>query len=310
MRIAVVGAGAVGAYFGGRLASAGNNVHLLARGEHLEAIQSRGLYVRSPLGNIEGLSVPATDDPHGVGPVDVVLIAVKAPDLSQAAATAQLLIDDDTAVISLQNGVEGEEALAGALGAERVLGGVAYIEAIIAEPGVIEHKSAFARLRFGELDGRRSSRAEQFLSVCRAAGIDAQISEDILRDLWTKWIFICAFSGMTALCRRPIGAIMADPDLVAVYRRLLEEMAALARAKGVDVADDIVEDRLKFSREQLDAEMRSSLLGDLSRGKRLEIETLNGHAMRMGRRLGVPTPANEVVYAALKPYRDGSTATG
>ncbi|MEX2540952.1 MAG: 2-dehydropantoate 2-reductase [Trueperaceae bacterium] len=305
MRIAVIGAGAVGAYFGGRLAEAGNSVHLLARGEHLRALQTRGLKVSSPLGDIDGLRVPAGDDPHGVGPVDVVLIAVKAQDLQSAATAAQLLIDDDTAVVSLQNGVEAEEELAAALGSERVLGGVAYIEAALAEPGLIEHRSAFARLTFGELDGRRTARAEEFLRVCTEAGIDASISDDIRGDLWRKWIFICAFSGMTALCRQPIGAVMSDPDLLAVFRRLLEEMTALARAKGIELPGDIVEERLSFSRERLDPEMRSSLLSDLHRGKRLEIESLNGHAVRLGRRLGVATPANEVVYAALKPYRAG-----
>jgi 2-dehydropantoate 2-reductase len=303
MRVAVIGAGAVGAYFGGRLAAAGNDVHLLARGEHLRALQESGLRVRSPLGNLEGLEVPASDDPYGVGPVDVVLVAVKAYDIQEAAATAQLLVDDDTAVISLQNGVEAEEELAAALGPERVLGGVAYIEAVVAEPGVIEHRSAFARLVFGELDGKRSARAEEFLRVCLQAGTDTSISDDIRRDLWTKWVFICAFSGMTALCRQPIGVIMADPDLAAVYRRLLEEMAALARARGIDLSADIVEDRLAFSRNELDPEMRSSLLADLNRGKRLEIDSLNGHAARLGRRLGVDTPVNDVVYAALKPYR-------
>jgi 2-dehydropantoate 2-reductase len=303
MRIAVIGAGAVGGYFGGRLAAAGNNVHLLARGEHLRALQQGGLRIRSPLGDLEGLRVPATDDPHGVGPVDVVLVAVKAYDIQAAVATAQLLIDDDTAVISLQNGVEAEEELASALGGERVLGGVAYIEAVVAEPGLVEHRSAFARLVFGELDGRRSGRAEEFLRACQQAGIDASISDDIRRDLWTKWVFICAFSGMTALCRQPIGVIMSDPDLTAVYRRLLEEMAALARARGVDLPADIVEDRLSFSQSELDPEMRSSLLADLNRGKRLEIDSLNGHAARLGRRLGVDTPVNDVVYAALKPYR-------
>lgn len=306
MRIAVVGAGAVGAYFGGRLAVAGNEVHLLARGEHLDALRQRGLQVRSPLGGIDHLRVPATDDPHGIGPVDVVLVTVKAQDLAGAANTTQLLIDDDTAVIGLQNGMEAEELLEDALGPERVMGGVAYIEAALAAPGVVEHRSRFARLVFGELDGRVSRRAERFVSACREAGIDAELTTRIKSELWRKWIFICAFSGMTALCRRPIGEIMADEDLVSIYRLLLHEMASLARAKGgVDLPDDIVEERLDFSRNGLAPEMRSSLLVDLSRGKPLELEALNGHAVRLGRRLGVPTPTNDVVYAALKPHRAG-----
>ncbi|HEX7002592.1 MAG TPA: 2-dehydropantoate 2-reductase [Trueperaceae bacterium] len=305
MRIAVVGAGAVGGYFGGRLAAAGHQVHLLARGEHLRALAERGLRLRSPLGDLHGLNVPATDDPHGIGPVDVVLVTVKARDLAAAAETTQLLIDDHTAVIPLQNGIVAEAELSEALGAERVMGGVAQIEAVIAEPGVIEHRSQFAKLTFGELDGSRSSRALRFLRACEEAGIDASLSEEIIVDLWNKWIFICAFSGMTTLCRRPIGPILADEDLARVYRRLLEEMVDLARASGVALDGDAVEERLRFSREKLHPQMRSSLLGDLERGKPLELDALNGHAVRLGRRLGVPTPANEVVYAALKPFREG-----
>ncbi|MEX2536876.1 MAG: 2-dehydropantoate 2-reductase [Trueperaceae bacterium] len=305
MRIAVVGAGAVGAYFGGRLAIAGNEVHLLARGEHLRALQENGLTIKSPLGDLTGVRIPATDDPHGLGPVDVVLIAVKAHDLAAAANTAQLLIDDDTAVIGLQNGIQAEDELAAALGTKRVLGGVAYIEASLAEPGVIEHRSTFARLAFGELDGQRSRRAVAFLEACQEAGIDAALSLDIRRELWRKWVFICAFSGMTALSRQPIGVIMADSDLTGVYRTLLEEMVALARAESIELAPDAVEERLAFTRERLHPEMRSSLLVDLHRGKPLELDVLNGHAVRLGRRLGVPTPANEVVYAALKPFRNG-----
>lgn len=305
MRVAVVGAGAVGGYFGGRLAAAGNQVHLLARGEHLRALQKNGLRIRSPLGDLERLMVPATDDPHGVGPVDVVLITVKAYDLAAAANTAQLLIDDDTAVIGLQNGITAEDELSATLGADRVLGGVAYIEAVVAAPGMIEHRSSFARLLFGELDGGRSSRVDAFQRSCKEAGIDATVSEDIRRDLWNKWIFICAFSGMTALCRQPIGAILSDDDLLRAYRRLLQELVSLGRAKGIELSEDAVEERLTFSREKLHPQMRSSLQGDLERGKPLELDALNGHAVRLGRRLGVDTPANEMVYAALKPFRSG-----
>lgn len=305
MRVAVVGAGAVGAYFGGRLAAAGNDVHLLARGEHLRALRANGLRLRSPLGDLNGLMVPATDDPHGLGPVDVVLITVKAYDLAAAANAAQLLIDDDTAVIGLQNGIGAEEELSAALGAGRVLGGVAYIEAVLAAPGVVEHRSSFARLLFGELDGSSSRRAKEFLESCQEAGIEAGISPDIRRDLWNKWIFICAFSGMTTMCRQPIGAILDDEDMLRGYRRLLAEMASLARASGIELTENVVEERLAFSREKLHPEMRSSLQGDFERGKPLELDALNGQAVRLGRRLGVATPANEMVYAALKPYRSG-----
>lgn len=305
MRIAIVGAGAVGCYFGGRLAEAGNTVHFLARGEQLRALRENGLSVHSELGDLRQLEVEATDDPHGIGPADVVLVTVKSYDLPEAINAVQLLIDDDTAVIGLQNGVTAEEELSQAIGEDRVLGGVAYIEAVVASPGAVEHRSSFARLVFGELDGNASARARDFEEACRAAGIEAQLSEDIVAELWKKWVFICAFSGMTALCRRPIGEIMADPDLSASYRLILEEVAALAGARGVELPEDLVEERFAFSRDVLDPRMRSSLLADLEAGKRLEVDALNGHAVRMGRRLAVSTPANLLVYSALKPYRGG-----
>lgn len=305
MRIAIVGAGAVGCYFGARLVRAGNTVHFLARGQQLRALRENGLSVVSALGDVRELEVEATDDPHGVGPADVVLVTVKSYDLPEAINAVQLLVDDDTAVIGLQNGVTAEDELSQAIGSDRVLGGVAYMEAAVTRPGVVEHRSSFARLVFGEFDGTASARARAFEEACQAAGIDARLTDDVLGELWKKWTFICAFSGMTALCRRPVGEIMADPDLSASYRLLLEEIAALAASRGVQLPRDLVDERFAFSRDQLDPQMRSSLLADLEAGKRLEVDALNGHAVRLGRRLGVPTPANLLVYCALKPYRDG-----
>lgn len=313
MKIAVMGAGAVGAYFGARLHKAGHEVHFVARGEHLRALQQRGLTVRSELGDLKLDNVPATDDSATIGPCEVVLFTVKAQDTRAAAGQIIPLLDGDTAVVSLQNGVDNEAALQEGLEphpvlAHHILGGVAYIEATIAEPGVVEHTSPFARLVFGPLEktgvGERA-RATTLLSACHDAGIDASLSDDILSVIWTKWLFICAFSGVTALTRQPIGAVLADDDLRDVYRRALAEIAALAKARGVSLPGDIVEERLEFS-AGLHPGMRSSLQQDLARGRRLELNALNGYATRLGAELDVDTPVNATIYAALKPYLNGT----
>ncbi|MDZ7705242.1 MAG: 2-dehydropantoate 2-reductase [Trueperaceae bacterium] len=308
MKIAVMGAGAVGAYFGARLLKAGHEVHFIGRGEHLRALQQRGLMVRSDLGDLQLDEVSATDDAATIGPCEAVLFTVKAQDTRSAAEQIIPLLDGDTAVVSLQNGVDNEEVLMEGLEPHHVLGGVAYIEAVIAEPGVIEHTSPFARLVFGPLaeTGKPEvARADTLLAACHDADIDATLSDDILSIIWTKWLFICAFSGVTALTRQPIGRVLADDDLREVYRRALSEIAALAKARGVPLPDDIIEDRLEFS-AGLHPGMKSSLQQDLARGRRLELDALNGYAKRLGAELDVDTPVNATIYAALKPYLDGT----
>jgi 2-dehydropantoate 2-reductase len=305
MDIAVMGTGGVGAYFGGRLAQAGERVHFIARGAHLAAIRERGLRVESRLGDFVIERPSVTGDPASIGGVDVVLFTVKAQDTRAAAASIRPLLREDTAVISLQNGVDNEDVLVGVLGERQVMGGVAYIEATIAEPGLVVHNSPFARLAFGELDGAASRRAQAFLASCEKAGLEASLSDDIRGVIWTKWLFICAFSGLTALTRAPIGRVMADADTRELYRRCLAEIAELARAKGIALPEDIVGDRLEFSRK-LHPEMRSSLQQDLAKGKPLELDALSGYAGRLGKELGVATPVNDVIYAALKLHRDGA----
>ncbi len=305
MKIAVMGAGGVGAYFGGRLARAGEEVHFIARGQHLQAIRDRGLRVKSSFGDFQLKDVAVTDKPETIGPVDVILFTVKSQDTASAARQIKPLIKNDTEVISLQNGVDNEDVLARVLGREHIMGGVAYIEATISEPGVITHKSPFARIVFGELDGRYSERGRVLLEKCQRAGIDAALSDDIMAVIWTKWLFICAFSGITALTRKAIGPILADPDTIALYRRCMEEIAALATAKGVKLPADIVSERLEFSRSKLDPQMKSSLQQDLAKGKALELDALNGYASKLGKDLGVATPVNDFIYAALKLHKDG-----
>ena len=305
MKIAVMGTGGVGGYFGGRLAQGENDVHFVARGEHLEALRETGLKVKSTLGDFDIMAIPATDNAEHIGEVDVVLFTVKSQDTRDAAEKIKPLLGADTVVLSLQNGVSNEEVLREVLGDAHVLGGVAYIEAFISEPGEITHKSPFARVAFGEFDGSTSERAERLLEAFKAVEVEVELEDDIRRVIWTKWLFICAFSGVTALTRQPIGRVLEDEDTTALYRQSMEEVAALAEAKGVDLPDNIVEERLEFSRNDLDPEMRSSLLQDLERGRPLELEALSGYASKLGDDLGVETPANDLIYAALKLSKNG-----
>jgi 2-dehydropantoate 2-reductase len=304
MKIAIVGAGGVGGYFGARLAESGCDVFFIARGAHLEAMRKDGLKIRSPLGDLDLKSVQATSDPAAIGLADVVLVAVKLWDTETAARSLKPLVGPDTAVISLQNGVEKDAVLARYITERNLLGGVCYIAASIAAPGVIEHANKLAKITFGEMDGRPTPRSLAFLEKLGSAQISADLSGDIRREIWEKFVFLVGLSATTALLRLPIGVIREDP----VTRRLLldtmQETVSVGIAKDVQLAQDYAVNRLEFC-DILPAAMTSSLHVDLARGNRLEIDWLSGAVMRYGRELGIPTPVNNVTYAALKLYRDG-----
>ena len=305
LTFAVMGVGGVGGYFGARLADAGAKVGFIARGSQLAAIRERGLAVLSPLGDVTIQPADATDDPAAIGPVDVVLFTVKLYDTDVAGAALGPLIGADTAVVSLQNGVDAEGRLAVLVGPEHVMGGVAQIATVIEKPGVIRHTGKLARVIFGELDGRPSRRAEALLAACRAAGIDAALSDDIHKDLWRKFVILASLSAVTSLARLPVGPIREDADTLAMLRGALGEVAAVASAKGVDLGSDIVLRQLAFV-EALDPAMKPSMLQDLERGKRLEVESLSGAVARMGAELGVDTPVHRAAYAALKLHAGGT----
>jgi 2-dehydropantoate 2-reductase len=305
MRIAVVGAGGVGGYFGGRLAAHGEDVTFIARGAHLQAIRERGLRVAAHDGEFTVAPSRATDDPAEVRPVDVVMLAVKMWDVASAAAQMTPLVGEGTAVISLQNGVDAEEILAAHLGREHVVGGVAYIFAAIAEPGRIEQTGAMARLVVGELDGQRRARTTAFVDACRAAGIDITLTDDIQKELWSKFIYICALGGVTTLLRSSVGPILRDPDTRQLVVDTVREAERVGRAKGVCLDADIVDRGLAVAENQPSG-AKSSMLHDLERGNRLEVAWLNGAVARIGDELGVPTPVNHVIYAALKLHAGGS----
>ena len=300
MKIAVVGAGGVGGYFGGRLAVAGLDVSMIARGPHLQAIRERGLQVQSVKGDFTA-DVPATGDPAEIGPCDVVLFCVKSYDTESAASRLSPLIGDDTAVVSLQNGIDNEERIAAAVGADHVIGGAAFIFSSIAAPGVISHTGGPARIVFGEMNGIVSTRVQRLLEACQGAAIDSDIPADIRVVLWTKYAFICAVAGMTASVRLPLGEIRACPESWAMFERILTEVVILARAEGVSLPENVVEQQLEFAME-LDAGALSSLHHDLVSGRRMELEALHGTAVRRAARLGVSTPACESIYAILRPW--------
>lgn len=301
MRIAVYGAGGVGGYFGGRLArGAGADVHLIARGAHLAALRRRGLTVKSVGGDFQ-LRLPATDDVAQVGPVDVVLVCVKSYDTATVAGRLTPLLHERTAVLSLQNGIDNEEILADAVEPERVMGGVAFIFTAVAEPAVVRHTGGPGRVVFGELDGRRSERAEALLELCQRAGVPAEISDDIRVELWSKFAFICAQAGMTAAVRLPLGEIRETPESWAMFERIVREVWTLARAEGVALPDDLVERHLAFA-GGLEPDSFSSLHHDLTTGHRMELEALHGTVVRRAEQCGVPVPACEAVYSILRPW--------
>jgi len=304
VKIAVMGAGGVGGYFGARLAQSGADVTFIARGAHGAAIRESGLKVFSPNGDVLVQPAKATDDPSRVGAVDAVMFCVKLWDVESGAEQCRPLLGADTAVISFQNGVDAEERIAAILGAEHAVGGVAAISAFIESPGVIRHTGKMAWLKYGELDGRPSPRIEAFDAACRKAGIEASISPDITADIWRKFAFLAPMAGATAATRMPIGPILADPDARRLFTDLIAETVAVGRARGARLEDGLEAKQLAFA-EGLPAEMKASMLGDLERGNRLELPWLTGAVARLGRELGVPTPVSEVVYAVLKLHAEG-----
>jgi 2-dehydropantoate 2-reductase len=303
MRIAIVGSGGVGGYFGGRLAATGTDVTFLARGAHLEAMRTHGLRIDSPKGNVHLANVKAESDPAAVGPVDVVFFAVKLYDTESALSLLPPLVGPRTVVVGFQNGVETVGTLTRAVGASHTAGGVSYVSAVIAEPGVIRH-TAMDHLIFGMPDGSPSPQLESLLEACRPAGFQVTLSRDITVDVWTKFVRISVFSAMTAVTRSPIGVIVNDPELLEMLKAAARETLAVAHAKGVQVSGTIDED-VAVAYKALPPQTKASMLEDLERGRRIELPWLSGAVVRLGREVGVPTPIHAFISTVLKPYVDG-----
>jgi 2-dehydropantoate 2-reductase len=305
MNVVVMGAGAVGATFGARLAEAGHRVSFVARGDHLHALRRDGLRLRSTLGDVHLHPVTALAEPGEAGEADLVLFTVKAQDSEEAVRRIAPIVGPATRVLTLQNGIDGVETLRRAFGDERVFGGVAYIEAVIVSPGEVVHKSPFARIVFGPLSGAADPRADATLEAFEEAGVEASLEADPMVAVWRKWLLICAFSGMTALTRKPIGPIVERAETRRLLRAAMQEIADLAAARGVALPEDAVDAAMELVTRSFEPTMTSSLAQDLAAGKPLELEALNGAASRWGRDLGVPTPVNDFIYAALVLHAAG-----
>jgi len=306
MRIAAMAAGAVGGYFGARMAAAGHDVFFIARGAHLEAMRKNGLTINSVHGDLHLPKPNVTDDPKSVGPVDIVLFAVKLWDTEKAAEAARPLLGPNTRVITLQNGVDSYERIAPIVGTERAIPGVTYVVTVIDRPGAIKQASQFQSIICGTIDGRADASLAAFVAAAKAANINITQSDNIERDRWHKFIFLSGTSGATALTRTSMGPILADPDTRALFRNIMAETLAVGRAKGVALDPGYVDERLAFADKNVPGGMKASMANDLDRGNRLELDWLAGQVSRLGKELKVPTPVNDTIYAALKLHRMGS----
>ena len=300
MKIVMMGAGGVGGYFGALLHRAGEQVWFIARGEHLKAMQANGLQVTSVLGDFT-IKVTATDDPVEAGVADLVVFGVKSYVTEGAAERMRPMIGPRTTILCLQNGVDNEEKLAAIYGERAVLPAVVHIFSAVSAPGVIAQTGGPRKITFGEPDGSISPRVERIFEVFRKAEINSERSTRIMADLWEKFLFICAVGGMTALTRAPIGEIRSCPESLAMLRAVMEEVAAVARAKRIPIAADAVEQAMQLV-DGLAPGGRGSLYHDLAAGKRLELDALAGAVLRFGEETGVAIPMNRAIYAALKPH--------
>jgi 2-dehydropantoate 2-reductase len=306
MKIAIIGAGGVGGFFGARLQQAGADVHFVARGAHLAAMRSDGLRVESPLGDIHLPRVNVTDNPADIGVADIVWLSVKLWDMDGAVRSMRPLMGPDTGVISCQNGVQKDEILREAFGDRAVMGGVAYIATNIDRPGVIKHTGTMQRLIFGEYDGRRSARAALLLEASVRGGINAELSDDIRKAIWEKFVFLVGLSGSTTTMRETIGPIRSNPQSRRFLSELMRETVAVGRALGVALPADFAEKRLAFV-DGLPDHMTSSMHHDLKAGKRLEVSWLSGGVAQLGEQTGVPTPMNRAVWDILTLHEAGSS---
>lgn len=310
MRIAVIGAGGIGAIYGAALAKAGADVTFVARGAHLTAMQEHGLRIEGDRGETIVRPAQATDDIASIaagGPVDFALLCVKLWDVESAGAQLRPVVGPDTAVVPLQNGVDSHERLVPLLGREAVMGGTAFVTGSIVAPGFVRQTGTYFQMTFGELDGRISGRGEKLRDACAAAGIDGVLSPDIRVPLWQKFLVLVPLANVNALTRVPLGQYRADPDTWALVEASLRETAAVGRAEGVALPDDAVEHAIAMLRSMPDHHM-TSMGNDLLRGNRLELPWFAGKVAVLGRRHAIPTPVNAFVYAALKLYENGPPA--
>lgn len=305
MKIAMMGSGGVGGFFGARLARAGYDVTFIARGAHLEALRRDGLTIENEAqGDIRVPSVRVTHDPAEVGPVNLVVLSVKLWDTEEAARAIAPMVGPATGVLSLQNGVIKDDILRARFGAERVMGGVAYVASYVARPGVIHQTGTMQRIVVGEYDGHVSERARFLHEALGACGVKAELSTDIRRAIWEKYAFLVGLSGATSTARTTLGPIRSNPRSRAFLHELMREAVAVGRAHGVHLPEDFADDRLAFA-DTLPADMTSSMHHDLEGGNRLEVAWLSGGVVQLGEPVAVATPMNRAVWAILAPHAEG-----
>ena len=305
-----MGSGGVGGYFGARLVEGGADVTFVARGAHLAAMRTNGLAIESTDASqsIHLPKVQVTDDPATIGPVDLVMFGVKLWDTESAARQILPLMRPATGLISFQNGVQKDDMLRPILGDKSIMGGVAYVGTNIARPGVIAQKGPMQRLVFGEFDGRPSERAQAFLEACKKGGINAELSPDIRREIWQKFVFLAGMAAATASTRKSLGPVRSHPYTRQFFLDLMREVVAVGRAHGVAIPEDFAEQRLAFA-DTLHTDMTASMHHDLEHGNRLELPWLSGGVVELGAKVNVPTPLHRAVRDILVLYADGKAAS-
>lgn len=304
MRIAMMATGGIGGYLAVRLGRAGHEVATIARGDHLAAIRKNGLVLETSEGSETLTPWKATDTPEEVGPVDAIIFGVKGDALETAAEGCKPMLGPETVVVPFLNGVEAAERLAAILPAQNVANGTAGVSTTIAAPGVIRQTGAFNRFTFAERDSAPSARIDALRAAISAAGAEAPETDDIEREVWTKFVLFSAVSGITAAARCTVAEITGTPELGQLYRNVMAETAAVGRARGVALPDDLVE-QLWERMAGMPPQLRASTAIDLEHGRPLEINWVSGAAARLAKKAGVPAPNNAALYALLLPYRDG-----
>lgn len=300
MRIVVFGTGGVGGFFGGRLAHAGDDVTFIARGEHLRAIKASGLKVDSTLGDFVVVPAKATDDVSEVGEVDLVIVGVKAWQVSEAARAMKPLVGPGTTVLPLQNGVDAVAQLVAELGADRIIGGLCRIVSLVVGPGHIKHAGFTPSIVIGEIDDRRTDRIMRIEQLFKRAGLEITVAPDIQAALWTKFLFIASFSGVGAMANAPAGVLRSDPKWRAQILHAMEEIYALAQARKIKLSPNSIDNAIA-SVNALPEDATSSMQRDIAAGRPSELESQNGAVVRLARESGVQVPTHALIYETLKP---------
>lgn len=300
-----MGSGGLGGYFGFLLARAGNDVSFVARGPHLEAMRKNGLrLVTSSEDSV--IQVKATDHPEEIGSTELVLFCVKTYDTIEAAKAIAPILDQNGSVLTLQNGIDNYSSISAVVGKDRVLPGGALIVSEVLSPGTIRVTTQSRKIVFGEIDRSKTPRVEKINAVFNEAGIDSEVSTEVNKFLWRKMVLICSLAGMTTITRLPIGKVMECKETRQMFGEVMDECAAVARAKGVEVGEDYVRNQIGFA-DKMEKDSTSSMLRDLLNGRRLELDALNGAIARFGKECKVQTPMNRAIYYALSPFLNGSS---